>query len=174
MANISKINRPSDQRKAILRNQVTALIWTGKIETTQARAKEVRRIAEKLITKAIHEYENTVTVTKTVKQIDKDGNEIMASVEFVNDAPSKLAVRRQLMSYLNDIPAEKLEKESKYNYKKRTGDNKHPVVEKLFRELAPKYDKRAKELGQGGGYTRMLKMGPRRGDAAEMVILELV
>ncbi|MFR9207277.1 MAG: bL17 family ribosomal protein [Lachnospiraceae bacterium] len=68
----------------------------------------------------------------------------------------------------------KAREESKYKYAQRTKDNKHPVVEKLFREIAPKYDKRAKELGQGGGYTRILKMGPRRGDAAEMVILELV
>ena len=170
MANIKKINRPSDQRKAILRNQVTALIWTGRIETTTARAKEVRRIAEKLITKAIHQYDNTVTVTKTVK--DKDGN--MVSVDVVNDAPAKLAVRRQLMSYLYDVPVTKNEKESKLDYKKRTKDNNHPVVEKLFREIAPKYDARAKELGQGGGYTRILKKGPRRGDATEMVILELV
>ena len=170
MANIKKINRPSDQRKAILRNQVTALIWTGRIETTTARAKEVRRIAEKLITKAIHQYDNTVTVTKTVK--DKDGN--MVSVDVVNDAPAKLAVRRQLMSYLYDVPMTKNEKESKSEYNKRTKDNNHPVVEKLFREIAPKYDARAKELGQGGGYTRILKKGPRRGDATEMVILELV
>ena len=170
MANIKKINRPSDQRKAILRNQVTALLWNGSIETTTARAKEVRRIAEKMITKAIHQYENTVTVTKTVK--DKDGN--MVSVDVVNDAPAKLAVRRQLMAYLYDIPETKLEKESKHDYNERTKDNNHPVVEKLFREIAPKYDKRAKELGQGGGYTRILKKGPRRGDATEMVILELV
>ena len=129
-----------------------------------------RRIAEKLITKAIHQYDNTVTVTKTVK--DKDGN--MVSVDVVNDAPAKLAVRRQLMSYLYDVPVTKNEKESKLDYKKRTKDNNHPVVEKLFREIAPKYDARAKELGQGGGYTRILKKGPRRGDATEMVILELV
>ncbi len=170
MATINKLNRPSDQRKAILRNQVTALIWTGRIETTLARAKEVRRIAEKLITKAIRQYDNTVKVTKSIK--DKDGN--MVSMDFENDAPAKLAVRRQLMEYLYDIPQPKLEKESKFNYKKRTNDNKHPVVEKLFREIAPKYDKRAKEVGQGGGYTRILKIGARRGDAAEMVILELI
>lgn len=170
MATLNKLNRPSDQRKALLRNQVTALIWTGRIETTQARAKEVRRIAEKLITKAIRQYENTVTVTKSVK--DKNGNDV--SVDFVNDAPAKLAVRRQLMAYLYDVPEAKQQKESKYKYQQRTKDNHHPVVEKLFRELAPKYDKRAKELGQGGGYTRILKLGPRRGDAAEMVVLELV
>ena len=170
MAAINKLNRPSAQRKAILRNQVTALIWSGRIETTYARAKEVRRIAEKLITKAIKQYGNNVTVTKQIK--DKNGN--MVSMDFENDSPSKLAVRRQLMAYLYDVPEAKLEKESKYKYRQRTGDNSHPVVEKLFREIAPKYDKRAKELGQGGGYTRIIKKGPRRGDAAEVVILELV
>ena len=92
----------------------------------------------------------------------------------MNDAPEKLAVRRQLMAYLYDVPQAKQEKESKYNYNQRTKDNVHPVVEKLFREIAPKYDKRAKELGQGGGYTRIIKLGQRRGDAAEMVVLELV
>lgn len=170
MAGLNKLNRVSDQRKALLRNQVTALIWNGRIETTDARAKEVRRIAEKLITKAIKQYDNTVTVTKSVK--DANGN--VVSIDFVNDAPAKLAARRQLMAYLYDVQETKLAKESKYKYAQRTKDNKHPVVEKLFRELAPKYDKRAKELGQGGGYTRILKKGPRRGDAAEMVILELV
>ena len=156
-----KLGRPSDQREAMLRGLVSQLIWNGRIETTLARAKEVRSIAEKIITKAIREYENTVTVTK-------------AGEEYVNDAPSKLAVRRQIMAYLYDIPETKGEKESKYDYNKRTKDNNHPIVEKLFRDIAPKYDKRAKELGQGGGYTRILKKGPRRGDAAEVVILELV
>lgn len=170
MATINKLSRVGDQRKALLRNQVTAFIWNGKIETTAARAKEVRRIAEKLITKAIHVYDDTVTVKKSVK--NDAGN--MVEVEVVNDSPKKLAVRRQLMAYLYDIPEAKMEKESKYRYNKRTADNNHPVIEKLFREIAPKYDKRAKELGQGGGYTRIIKMGPRRGDAAETVILELV
>ena len=158
---LNKLSRPSDQRRAMLRGLTTALIWYGKVETTEARAKEVRRIAEKLITKAMHVYENTV-------KVEKNGE------EFENDAPEKLAVRRQIMSYLYDIPVEKQDKESKYEYRERTKDVKHAVVEKIFRELAPKYDKRAKELGQGGGYTRILKKGPRRGDAAEAVILELV
>ncbi len=169
MATLNKLNRPSDQRKALLRNQVTALIWTGRIETTDARAKEVRKIAEKLITKAVHQYSNTVSVTKTVKDAGKT-----VSKDFENDAPAKLAVRRQLMEYLYDVKEAKLEKESKYKYAKRTGDNRHPVVEKLFRELAPKYAKRAEELGQGGGYTRIIKKGPRRGEAAEVLILEMV
>ena len=162
-----KLSKPSDQRKALLRNLTTALIWHGRIETTEARAKEVRRIAEKLITKAVRTYEDTVTVTKEAG-VDK------VATEFTNDGTKKLAARRQIMQLLYEIPQEKQAKESKYEYNQRTKDNKYPVVEKLFRELAPKYDKRAKELGQGGGYTRILKKGPRRGDAAEVVILELV
>ena len=170
MAGINRLSRVSDQRKALLRNQVTALIWEGRIETTQARAKEVRRIAEKLITKAIKTYDKAIDVTKSVK--DKNGN--VVSVDYKNDAPEKLAVRRQLMAYLYDVQEKKQQKESKYKYAQRTKDNNHPVVEKMFRELAPKYAKRAEETGNGGGYTRIIKMGPRRGDAAEMVVLELV
>ena len=116
------------------------------------------------------QYKNTVTVTKSVK--DDKGNVI--EKEFINDAPEKLAVRRQMMAYLYNVKPEKLEKESKYKYNQRTGDVHYPVVEKVFREIAPKYAARAESLGQGGGYTRIVKMGPRRGDAAEMVILELV
>ena len=158
---LNKLSKPSDQRKALLRGLTTSLIWHGRIETTEARAKEVRSIAEKIKTKDIHKYDKTVKVTKNGE-------------EFENDAPSKLATRRQIMAYLYDIPEEKKEKESKYEYNQRTKDVKYAVVEKLFREIAPKYAKRAKELGQGGGYTRIIKKGPRRGDAAEVVILELV
>ena len=155
-----KLGRRSDQREAILRNLTTALIWNGRIETTETRAKEVRSIAEKLITLAVREYDNTVNVTKEGKT-------------FVNDAPSKLAARRQLMAYLYNFPMEKQPKESKMAYAKRTGHINHPVVEKMFRELGPKYAARARDLGQGGGYTRIIKAGPRRGDAAPMAILEL-
>ena len=165
----NKLSRPSDQRKAMLRSQVTALLWKGKIVTTKARAKEVQRIAEKQITKAIAQHKNTVTVTKSVK--DEKGN--VVEQEFTVDAPAKLAVRRQLIAELYNVRPEKLEKESKSQYKERTKENRFPVVEKLFRELAPRYATRAEALGQGGGYTRIIKMGPRRGDAAEMVVLEL-
>ena len=166
----NKLSRPSDQRKAMLRSQVTALLWKGKIVTTKASAKEVQRIAEKQITKAIAQHKNTVTVTKSVK--DEKGN--VVEQEFTVDAPAKLAVRRQLIAELYNVRPEKLEKESKSQYKERTKENRVPVVEKLFRELAPRYATRAEALGQGGGYTRIIKMGPRRGDAAEMVVLELV
>ena len=168
MAANRKLGRASDQRRAILRNLTTALIWNGKIVTTEARAKEVRKIAEKYITMAVKEYNNTVTVKKNVFN-----GKTSEETEVKNDAPSKLHARRMMMAYLYDIPAVRLEKESKVEYRKRTGSTKHPVIEKLFNEIAPKYDKRGQEVGRGG-YTRIIKMGPRRGDAAEMVVLELV
>ena len=91
-----------------------------------------------------------------------------------NDAPSKLAARRKMMAYLYDYKQERNAGESRSDYRARTKDVNHPLVEKIFGELAPKYDKRREEVGQGGGYTRILKKGPRKGDAAETVILELV
>ena len=170
MATERKLGRPADQRKALLRNQVTQLIWNGKIVTTLDRAKEVRSIAEKLITLAMRECDNTVEVTKTYKN-DK-GQEVTET--FVNDAPSKLHARRILMAYLYDIPEQKKDDESKADFKARTKDNKHPVVEKLFREIGPKYKKRNAEKNCAGGYTRIIRKGPRRGDSAEMAIIELV
>ena len=169
MAN-RKLGRPSDQRMAMLRNQVTNLIWYGKIETTLARGKEVQAMAEHLITIAMRECDNTVELTKKTK------NEKQQIVELTvtNDQPSRLAARRRVMKVLYDIPAVQNKDEDKEDFKTRQKQVKHQVVEKLFREIAPKYKKRAEEKGQGGGYTRIVKMGPRRGDAAEMVILELV
>lgn len=166
----SKIGRPTDQRTAILRNLTTALIWNGKIVTTQARAKQVSALAEKLITLAVKEYDNTVATKKTT-QNEKNQS---VQIDVVNDAPSKLHARRQIMSYLYDIPESKQEDESKGEYKERTAQVNHPVAEKLFRELAPKYDKRIKDKGMGGGYTRIVRIGPRRGDSAEMVQIELI
>ena len=169
MAN-RKLGRPSDQRMAMLRNQVTNLIWYGKIETTLARGKEVQSMAEHLITIAMRECDNTVELTKKTK------NEKQQIVELnvINDMPSRLAARRRVMRYLYDIPAVQNKDEDRDDFKARQKQVKHQVVEKLFREIAPKYKKRAEEKGQGGGYTRIVKKGPRRGDAAEMVILELV
>ena len=157
MAN-RKLGKPTDQRKALLRNQVTNLIWYGRIETTLARAKEVSSMAERLITLAARECDNTVEVTKETKN---DKQQIV-NVTVVNDAPSRLHARRQAMAYLYDMPAA------------RSREVRYPVVEKLFREIGPKYKARTAEKGIGGGYTRIIKKGPRRGDAAEMVILELV
>ena len=170
MANHRKLGRPSDQRMAMLRNQVTNLIWYGKIETTLARGKEVQSMAEHLITIAMRECDNTVELTKKTKN---DKQQIV-ELTVTNDAPTRLAARRRVMKYLYDIPAIQNKDEDRDDFKARQKQVKHQVVEKLFREIAPKYKKRAEEKGQGGGYTRLVKMGPRRGDAAEMVIVELV
>ena len=170
MANHRKLGRPSDQRMAMLRNQVTNLIWYGKIETTLARGKEVQSMAEHLITIAMRQCDNTIELTKKTKN---DKQQIV-ELNVVNDSPERLAARRQVMRYLYDIPATQNKDEDKEDFKARKKQVKHQVVEKLFREIAPKYKKRAEEKGQGGGYTRLVKIGPRRGDAAEMVILELI
>ncbi len=169
MAN-RKLSRPSDQRMALLRNQVTNLIWYGKIETTLARGKEVQSMAEHLITIAMRQCDNTVEVTKKTKN---DKQQIV-ELTVTNDAPERLAARRRVMRVLYDIPAVQNKDEDREDFKARQKQVKHQVVEKLFREIAPKYKKRAEEKGQGGGYTRLVKMGPRRGDAAEMVIVELI
>ena len=154
----------------MLRNQVTNLIWYGKIETTLARGKEVQSLAEHLITVAMRQCDNTVEVTKKTMNDKMQSGEITVT----NDAPARLAARRQVMRYLYDMPLVQKEDEDKDDFKKRKSEINHPVVEKHFREVAPKYKKRAEEKGQGGGYTRLIKKGPRRGDSAEMVILELV
>ena len=159
-----KLGKPTDQRLAMLRNLTTALLWNGKIVTTEARAKEVRPIAEKLITLAMNEYQNS----ETVKKESRNDKQQIIEREVNNDKAGKLHARRQIMAYLYDVPEFKSKKESKSEYKERERKNPHPVVEKLFTEIAPKYE------GRNGGYTRMLKLGPRRGDAAEMVVLELV
>lgn len=165
-----KLGRTAEQRKALLRNQVTMLIWNGKIETTITRAKEVRKMAERLVTLAVREYDQTVLATKEYHN-DKDQ---IVTVEVTNDLPSKLHARRLMMATLYDLQEVKKDGESKSDYKERTKDNKHPVVEKLFREYGPKYRARNEEKKCAGGYTRIYRLGPRRGDAADMCIIEMV
>jgi large subunit ribosomal protein L17 len=174
MAVNRKLNMQQDQRRAALRNLVTNLLWYGRIETTLARAKETRRIAEKLITLTVREYGNTEKVTKKVAEVDDKGNKQIVKKEVVNDAPSRLAARRRIMQYVYSVPEPRKDGESKYDYSKRAAEVKNPLVEKMFREYGPKYFKRAQDMGTGGGYTRIIKKGPRRGDASEVVILELV
>ena len=154
----------------MLRNQVSELLWYGRIETTEDRAKEVKRLAEKMVTLGIKNYEDVVTTTKT--KTNAKGESV--AVEIKNDGKRKLNARRQMMSFLRDLQEIKGEKESKSAYKERTREIKHPLIEKMFNEYAPKYAARKEELGQGGGYTRIIKLGARRGDAAEMVIIEMV
>ncbi len=158
-----KLNKPTDQRDAMFRNMATALLWNGKLVTTETRAKEIRPIVEKLISIAVAEYKNTETVTR--KSVNDKQQEI--EVEKKIDKPSKLHARRQIMAYLYNITEVQQHKEKREDFEKRTAAN-HPVVEKLFNELAPKYD------GKNGGYTRIMKLGPRRGDAAEMALIELI
>ena len=158
-----KLGKRTDQRMAMLRNQVSELLWYGEIETTVDRAKEVRRMAEKLITLAVRTYQDEVTVTKSVKGAKGEKSD----VQFTNDGAKKLAARRRLMAELRDL-------QDKAAYNARIKDVHHPLIEKMFKEYAPKYDARATELGKGGGYTRILRTGVRRGDAAQVCILQLI
>ena len=165
-----KLGRAADQRKALLRNQVTNLIWYGRIETTEARAKEVRRAAERLITLAVKECDNTVEATK---QTHNDKGQLV-TLTVNNDQPSRLAARRIMLSYLYELKDVQRKDEDKADYKERTTGVKYPVVEKLLREYGPKFKKRNADKQCSGGYTRIYKLGPRRGDSAEMCLIEIV
>ena len=178
MAKYRKLGRTSNQRKALLRNQVTQLLYHGKIRTTEAKAKEIRKIAEGLIALGVKEKDNfeTVTVTAKVARKDKDGKRVKEVVdgkkvtvydevqkEIKKDNPSRLHARRQMLKVLypvTEVPTEAAGK------KKNT--KQVDMVDKLFTEIAPKYADR------NGGYTRIIKIGQRKGDAAMEVILELV
>ena len=174
MAKYRKLGKTSDQRKALLRNQVTALIWHGRIITTEARAKEVRKIAEGLIALAVKEKDNFEEVTvkakvarkdaegKRIKEV-RDGRKVTIYDEvektIKKDLPSRLHARRQMLKVLYPVVA---------SGKKKADKTEVDLVEKLFSELGPKYE------GRNGGYTRIVKIGPRKGDGAMEVLLELV
>ena len=178
MAKYRKLGRTSSQRKALLRGQVTQLLANGKIVTTESKAKEVRKIAEGLIAMAVREKDNfeEVTVTAKVARKDKDGKRVKEVVDgkkvtvydevqktIKKDMPSRLHARREMLKVL-------------YTVKEGSGKKAKEVdlCAKLFDEIAPKYAERKEQLGQGGGYTRKYLKGERRGDAAEMAIIELV
>lgn len=158
------------QRKAVLRNQASNLLWYGKIEVTNGHIQSLRSYVEKIITLAVNTYTDTVETTVTTK--DAKGKEVTKKV--IKDGPKKLAARRKIMSLTYDIQFTKENGESKAEFRARTKGINHPLVEKIFNELAPKYAERKEELGQGGGYTRRYLKGERRGDAAEVAIIELV
>lgn len=184
MAKYRKLGRTSSQRKALMRNQITALLANGKIITTEARAKEIRGEAEKLITIAAKEKDNfdTVTVTAKVARKDVSGKRVKEVVDgkkvtvydsvektIKKDQPSRLHARRQIERVLYPVVDTTIE----VNGKKMTSNKKKDrktvdVVAKLFDEYAPKYADRK------GGYTRITRIGMRKGDAAMMVLLELV
>ena len=169
MAMYRKLGKKQAARKALLRNQVTQLLYNGKIKTTEARAKEIRKIAESLITMAVKEKDNydEVTVTAKVAKKDKDGKKVTVYDEVEKtvkkDQPSKLHARRQMLKVLYPV----VEVPTDAAGKKR-GTKKVDLTEKLFNEYGPKYKDR------NGGYTRIIKIGPRKGDAAMEVIIELV
>lgn len=178
MADYRKLGRTSSQRKALLRNQVTNLLYHGKIVTTEAKAKEIRRIAEHMIALGIREKDNveTVTVKAKVAQKDKDGKRVKKVVdgkkvtvfdevdkEIKKEAPSRIHARRQMNKMLygiTEVPTT--------TAGKRKGTKTVDVASKVFDEIAPKYADRK------GGYTRIIKIGPRKGDAAMEVVIELV
>ncbi len=165
-----KLGLNATQRMALIKNQATALLWYGRIETTEARAKEVASYVAKIITLAVNTFEDVVESEVTVK--DAKGKETKKTL--VKDGVKKLNARRKIISMVNDMQEVKGFKESKPDFKKRTADIKNPLIEKIFDEYAKKYAERKEEKGQGGGYTRIYKLGPRKGDAAEVAIIELV
>ena len=176
MAKYRKLGRTSSQRKALIRNQVTALLNNGKIVTTEAKAKEIRKEVEKLIALAVKEKDNFEEVTvkaKVAKKDDKgrrvkevvDGKKVTVYEEvektIKKDMPSRLHARRQMLKVLytaTEAPKNNIKRNMK----------KVDLVDKLFTEIAPKYADR------NGGYTRIVKIGQRKGDAALKVVLELV
>ena len=166
MATQRKLGKATDLRLALLKNQVSQLLWNGKLETTEARAKEVQKLAEKYITLAINTYKDTIEVEKTKIVKGKE-----TTVTVINDGAKKLAARRRLMANLADLQEARQDKESATEYKLRTKTVKHPLVEKLFNDYAPKFDKQAEESGQKGGYTAIYKKNARRGDGAEMALI---
>ena len=178
MAKYRKLGRTSSQRKAYLRNQVTALLNNGKIVTTEAKAKEIRKIAEGLIAMAVKEKDNfeEVTVKAKVARKDENGKRVKEVVDgkkktvydevdktIKKDMPSRLHARRQMLKVLypvTEVPT------AQAGRKKNTKEV--DLVAKLFDEIAPKYADRK------GGYTRIVKIGQRKGDAAMEVLIELV
>ncbi len=178
MAGYRKLGRTSSQRKAMLRSLATALINNGKIVTTEARAKEVKKIVEGMIALAVKEKDNfeVVKVTAKVARKDADGKRVKEVVdgkkvtvydevekEIKKDMPSRLHARRQMLKTLytvTDVPTEAAGK--------KRNTKKVDLPAKLFDEIAPKYANR------NGGYTRIVKIGQRKGDGAMAVLLELV
>lgn len=178
MAKYRKLGRTSSQRKALIRGQVTSLLHHGKIVTTEAKAKEIRKVAEGLIALAVKEKDNfeEVTIIAKVPRKDKDGKRVKEVVDgkkvtvydevektIKKDKPSRLHARRQMLKVLypvKEVPAEAAGR--------KRNTKQVDLVDKLFTDIAPKY------VSRNGGYTRIVKIGQRKGDGALEVLLELV
>ncbi len=165
-----KLGKPTDQRLAMLSNMTSDLLWYGRIETTFDRAKSTARYAEKVLTLAINSYEDVVTSEK--KTTDASGKEKV--VTDSKDGVKKLSARRRIINMLKDRQEHRQKGEKASAFVARTNGIEMPLIEKIFDELAPKYADRSKEVGQSGGYTRVIKTGIRRGDNAQMAIVELI
>ncbi len=165
-----KLGKPTDQRLAMLSNLATDILWYGHIETTFDRAKAAAKIVEKVITLAVNSYEDVVTTEKVT--LDANGKEKKVTVS--KDGVKKLNARRQIIAMVEDRQEQRKKGEKLVDFEARVGDVKMPLIEKIFDDLAPKYAERAKELGQKGGYTRVIKTNVRRGDNAQMALVELV
>ena len=172
MSGYRKLSRTASQRKALLRNQVTMLLYHGRIITTEAKAKEAAKIAEGLIALAVREkddYENVTVTAKDGKRVKEvvDGHKVTVydevQKEIKKDKPARLHARRQMLKVL--YPVKEVPKEAAG---KKRNTKQVDMVAKLFDEIAPKY------AGRNGGYTRIIKIGQRRGDGAMEVVLELV
>ena len=166
----TKLGKPTDQKLAMVSNLATDLLWYGHIETTFDRAKSAAAYAEKIITLAVDSYEDVVTVEK--KTLDNNGKEKTVSVS--KDGVKKLNARRKIISMLYDRQEKRQKGEKLADFEARTQGIEMPLVEKIFDDYAPRYAERAKEKGQKGGYTRVLKTTIRRGDNAQMALAELV
>jgi len=178
MATYRKLGRATTQRNAMLKGLTTNLLYHGKITTTVTRAKEIRRQAERLITLAVKERDNFTEEKVKVKVPRKDASgkrvkkeengkrvTVFDEVEktIKKDSPTRLNARRKILSSIysvTEVPAD--------GRRKRALSKKVDMAAKLFDEIAPKYANRP------GGYTRIIKIGPRKGDAAEMAVIELV
>ena len=165
-----KLGRPTDQRLAMVANLATDLLWYGRIETTLERAKEAARYAEKCITIALGGYGDVLVSEK--KTVDSKGKEKTVTVN--KDGVKKLNARRKLISMLEDRQEQRVKGEKKAAFAARVGSVKNPLIEKMFDEIAPKYAARIEEKGNAGGYTRIIKTELRRGDNAQMCVVELV
>ena len=165
-----KLGKPTDQRLAMVSILATDLLWYGHIETTFDRAKAAARLADQIITLAVNSYEDVVTAEKVT--LDNNGKEKKVTVS--KDGVKKLAARRKIIALVQNRQEQRKKGEKLADFEARTQGIEMPLVEKIFDDLAPKYAERAKEKDRKGGYTRVLKTTVRRGDNAQMALVELI